>query len=81
MPSAYSSEDFPFTVEDWADPNHMEIIALCRSVDLAIGAWKEMMREHPDRKLVVRWNRGWTCRHWERDPWKRKKAPPEGQIR
>lgn len=69
MRDTYSSADLPFTVEDWTDENHLEVIAACRNCTLAIGAWEAYVREHgKGRKIVARWGRGWTMRHSERDP-------------
>jgi hypothetical protein len=27
MRDTYSSDDYPFTVEDWSDPDHLDVIA------------------------------------------------------
>lgn len=60
--------DCPFTVEDWTDPNHLEVLAWCRNVTLSNGAWAALLAERPNRKLVARWNRGWTTRRWDEVP-------------
>jgi hypothetical protein len=62
MRDTYSSADFPFTVEDWTNPDALEVIAVCRNCHLAIGAWEAQVKEHPDRKLVARWGRAHTMR-------------------
>jgi hypothetical protein len=60
MPDTYSSDDLPFTAEDWTDPNHLEVIAACRNVTLSNAAAKAYAAERPDRLIVARWGRGWT---------------------
>ena len=70
LPEEYSSKDFPFTVEDWTDPNHVEVLAACRNATLANGAWAAEIADkgNEGRKLVARWNRAWTMRRsWEGD--------------
>lgn len=65
----YSSHDFPFTVEDWTDPNDIRVLAACRNAFMANGAWAaEVAEAGEDRKLVARWNRSWTMRRsWTGD--------------
>jgi hypothetical protein len=70
MPSTYSSDDLPFTVEDWSDREHgsIEILAACQSAQLANAAWAEAVKQKPGRKLVARWGRAWTMRRsWDGD--------------
>lgn len=68
MRDSYSSDDFPFTVEDWTNRDKLEVIAVCQNATMAIGAWEAEVKERPGRKLVARWGRGWTMRRsWEGD--------------
>lgn len=62
MRDTYSSDDYAFTVEDWSDPNHLDVVAVCRNVDLALGAYDAIVREKPGRRYVARWGRSWTMR-------------------
>lgn len=66
MRDTYSSDDFPFTVEDWTDPNNLKVIAVAQNCHMAVGAWEAQVKERPDRKLVARWGRAWTMRRsWQ----------------
>lgn len=66
MRGEFFLDDLPFTVEDWTDPNHLEVIAACRDAFMANAAWAAAVKEKPGRKLVARWGRAWTMRRsWE----------------
>jgi hypothetical protein len=66
MCDAYPTDELPFTVEDWTDPNHLEVIAACRSAPMANAAWNAAVKQKPGRKLVARWGRAWTMRRsWD----------------